>query len=85
MSRNDTQPAKNMRAFWNRVHLTNLYRGVLDKGYKIRVYEKRPDGVYILETYTERGWWIFKTKDHQRVFILHPEEGTISQTTIRPG
>jgi len=57
----------------SRLHLSGfalgrLYNDILNEGKKIRVVKKDYHGedAFVVETYDEYGWWIFKTKSLRR-------------------
>lgn len=63
--------------------LSTLYTEVLKEGLKVRVIRgpilgllDKDNYVYELETYTERGYWIFKTKWPRRRYYLRPDGAT---------
>lgn len=61
-----------------------LYSEVLKEGLKVRVIRgpilgpkgSKGEYVYELETYTERGYWIFKTKWPRRRYYMRPDGAT---------
>lgn len=66
-----------MRMSWA---LNTLYREVLKEGLKVHVIRGPILGtldkdvyVYELETYTERGFWIFKTRWPRHRYYLRPD------------
>ena len=61
--------------------LISLYKDILNDGLKIKVDFTYGDINYVLRTYEEHGWWIFKTKEVIHSYTLK-SNGHISQSNI---
>jgi len=66
---------------WHRFALTRLYRDVLDDNRSIRVV-RHDDDEFVVETYEEYGWWIFKMKSPHRTKYIFKENKVIDMDVV---
>ncbi len=83
MSRSKEGSVVKVNKIWTAHVFKRLYEDVLDKGRNIRVRNIRDDGAYELETYVERGLWMFKTRIPLNVYLLEPGKTPICINTIK--
>lgn len=62
---------------WRRRGFTKLYQDILDERCKIKIVRKNDEG-WLLETYKERGFWIFKKRAVHSAFMLDPKNQLIT-------